>query len=177
MSPAALSAGEVANLRRENHRLRSQLSLLSKLMRRVASSLELERVLQDVVEAACELTAARYGALALVDATGEFQRLFTHGLNARERGTLGELPHGRGVLGVLHRMDSPLRLSELSSHSRYSGFPEGHPRMTTFLGTNIQDEGVVQGSLYLADKLDGHEFSDEDEELLKLFGLQAAGHP
>jgi signal transduction histidine kinase len=169
--PADLEAEKLLS---ENNHLRTQLSLLSKLTYRVASSLELDLVLQEVVDAACELTAARFGALALVDEAGQFQRLFSHGLSAEQRESLGELPHGRGILGVLHRMDGPLRLRDLTSHSRYTGFPVDHPTMTTFLGTNIENEGVAQGSLYLADKLDGLEFSAEDEELLKLFGLQAA---
>src|SRR3954452_5992025 len=114
---------EVVTLRQENLRLRSQLSLLSQLTHRVASSLHLRLVLQEVVDAACELTAARYGALALFDAAGGFERLFTHGLSDEERAFLGELPHGRGVLGVLHQMDGPLRLDDLTRHSRHAGFP------------------------------------------------------
>jgi signal transduction histidine kinase len=46
--------------------------------------------------------------------------------------------------------------------------------MTTFLGTNIQDQDAVQGTLYLADKLGAREFSPEDEELLTVFTQQAA---
>lgn len=161
---------EMAALRAENVRLRSQLLLLSRLTYRVASSLDLPLVLQEVVDAACELTGARYGALALVDAAGEFQRLFIHGLSTEERDGLGELPHGRGILGLLHQMRRPLRLSDLSKHERFAGFPAGHPSMTTFLGTNIQD----QGALYLADKTEEREFSPEDEELLTVFAQQAA---
>src|SRR3954466_3898640 len=139
---------EVLTLRQENLHLKSQVSLLSQLTHRVASSLDLRLVLQQVVDAACELTGARYGALALFDAAGEFERLFTCGLSNEQREFLGELPHGRGVLGVLHQMDRPLRLSDLTTHVRHAGFPAEHPSMTTFLGTNIRAEGVVQGSIY-----------------------------
>ena len=171
---AARLAHEIQALRAENAHLRGQLSLLSRLTYRVASSLELPLVLQEVVDAACELTGARYGGLALVDANGEFQRLFTHGLSDEERDGLGELPHGRGILGLLHQMSRPLRLTDLSKHERFVGFPVGHAPMTTFLGTNIQDQDAVQGTLYLADKLNAREFSPEDEELLTVFTQQAA---
>ena len=164
----------VAALEADNERLRKQLSLLSLLTYRVASSLDLEVVLQEVVDAACQLTDARYGALALVDASGQFQRLFVHGLSDEERGRLGELPHGRGILGLMHRMHGPLRVSDLAKHERFVGFPPGHPAMSTFLGSNIEDEGIVHGHLYLADKTDGHEFATEDAQLLALFAQQAA---
>ena len=163
--------GELA---RENARLKSQLSLLSTLVHRVATSLDLDVVLQEVVDGACELAGARYGALALVDSAGGFQRLFSHGLSQQERDNLGELPQGKGMTGLLHDMRTPLRVSDISGHARFVGFPPGHPRMTTFLGANIEDEGGVQGILYLADKARDDQFSDADEELLMLFVQQAA---
>jgi signal transduction histidine kinase len=161
-------------LQTENVQLRRQLSLLSRLTYRVASSLDLPLVLQEVVDAACELTAARYGALALLDEVGRFQRLFTHGLSDVQRANLGELPHGRGILGLLPQESRPWRIADVTKHERFVGFPDGHPPMTTFLGTNIQGQGLVEGILYLADKTEARQFSPEDEELLAVFAHQAA---
>jgi signal transduction histidine kinase len=139
----------------------------------VVSSLDLDLVLQEVVDAACELTSARYGALALVNPAGQFQRLLVHGLSDAQRRDMGELPHGRGILGMLHVADDPLRIAAIEEHEHHVGFPVGHPPMSSFLGIQIGDQGTVLGSLYLADK-SGHEFSAGDEELLRLFALQAA---
>src|SRR5688572_3903290 len=169
-----VQAHEIEALREANAHLLKQLSLLSRLTYRVASSLDLPLVLQEVVDAACELTGARYGALALVDEAGGFQRLFVHGLSDEQRDSLGELPHGMGILGLLPQQSRPWRIAELRKHERFVGFPTGHPQMTTFLGTNIQDQGVVEGHLYLADKTDGRQFSPEDEDLLAAFAQQAA---
>jgi hypothetical protein len=54
---------ELQNLRGENQRLRGLLSLLSDLSLKITSTLDLPTVLQDVIDAACDLTGARYGAL------------------------------------------------------------------------------------------------------------------
>ncbi len=148
--------------------------MLGSLSYRVASSLDLAQVLTELVHTACMLTGARYGALALLDEAGEFQRLFTHGLNQAQRATLGELPHGSGILGLLPQEAKPLRIADLSEHERFVGFPDGHPPMTSFLGTNIEDRGAVEGILYLADKIEAQEFSPEDEELVAVFAQQAA---
>jgi signal transduction histidine kinase len=172
--PTAAPLRDVEMLREQNVHLRRQLSRLSRLTYRVASSLDLPLVLQEVVDAACELTGARYGALALLDEEGEFQRLFTRGLSEEQRANLGELPHGRGILGLLPQKSRPWRIADLSKHERFVGFPDGHPAMTTFLGANIQDQGAVEGTLYLADKAEGRQFSREDEELLAVFAQQAA---
>jgi signal transduction histidine kinase len=173
-SPHRHDSPTAQQLKAENARLRHQLLLLSGLSHRVAASLDWESVLQDVVGAACELTGARYGALAVLTPDGEFQRLLTHGLTEQERERLGELPHGRGVIGLLHETAEALRVDDLVAHDRFFGFPPGHPSMKSFLGTSIHDDGTIQGSLYLADKADGTPFSTEDEELLILFQAQAA---
>lgn len=163
----------LAELARENAHLKSQLALLSRFSYQITSSLELNLVLQEVVEAACELTGASYGALAVLDGDRKFKQLLTHGLTEPQQRQLGEMPHGRGIIGMLQATNKPLRIADISSHKRFSGFPPGHPPMTTFLGANIQDGESILGSLYLTDKLQGEQFSDDDEKLLMLFCHQA----
>jgi len=164
---------ERAALAQENKRLKSQLALLSRLSYRITSSLELNRVLQEVVDSACELTGARYGALALLNDSGRYEQLLTHGLSDSEKKQLSELPNGRGVIGFLHETSGPVRVTDLPAHERFFGFPPGHPLMSTFLGATIQDGDEILGSIYLADKLQGEPFSDDDESLLVLFCRQA----
>src|SRR5829696_4196790 len=67
----------------------------------LAEGLELETVLRRIVDAAREVTGARYAALGVLDATGEaLERFITAGLSEEEIARIGDLPHGRGVLGV-----------------------------------------------------------------------------
>jgi signal transduction histidine kinase len=80
--------------------------------------------------------------------------------------TIGELPKGRGVLGALIEDPKPIRLTRISDDPRSSGFPEGHPPMTTFLGVPIRSRDAVFGNLYLTDRVDGGPFTAEDEELV-----------
>ena len=87
---------------------------------------------------------------------------------------IGDLPHGRGILGVLIQDARNLRLHDLSEHPRSVGFPPGHPPMHTFLGVPILLRGVAYGNLYLTEKDGGGDFSDEDEELVSLLAAQAA---
>ena len=46
--------------------------------------------------------------------------------------------------------------------------------MTTFLGVPILLRGVAYGNLYLTEKADGSDFTDEDEDLTQLLAAQAA---
>jgi len=168
-------AKEVENLRAEAQHLRRHLRLLSDLSRRIAASvLEPESILQQVVDAACELTSARYGALALFEGGGDNHGLYVHGISDEERARVGEQPKGLGVLGLVREAERPLRLADLTRHPRSVGFPPGHPPMKSFLGVPIRNGGEVAGALYLADKTTELEFTPEDEELLVLFRDQAA---
>ena len=87
---------------------------------------------------------------------------------------IGALPRGRGILGVLIREAKPLRLHALSEDPRSVGFPPAHPPMRSFLGVPILLRGVAYGNLYLTEKQDGEDFTEEDEELVILLAGQAA---
>ena len=141
----------------------------------LSSELSLDALLQRVVAAAATLTSARYSALGVIDRTGtELERFFTHGIDAETHAAIGELPRGRGILGVLISDAHPLRLHELSEDPRSVGFPAGHPEMHSFLGVPILLRGVAYGNLYLTEKEGGADFTDGDEELVSLLAAQAA---
>jgi len=138
------------------------------------SELSLEALLQKIVETAISLTDARYAALGVIDDTGAaLEQFITTGIDEDVRAMIGDLPRGRGILGVLIREAQPLRLTQLDQDPRSVGFPPGHPPMHSFLGVPVMLRGVAYGNLYLTEKRDG-DFTDEDEELVALLAAQAA---
>jgi signal transduction histidine kinase len=141
----------------------------------LSSELSLDALLQRIVETAAEITGARYAALGVIDKSGQtLERFLTTGIDATTHEAIGELPHGRGILGVLIRDAQPLRLRNIADDPRSAGLPPNHPPMKSFLGLPIMLRGVAYGNLYLTEKEDGHEFTDEDEELTQLLAAQAA---
>jgi signal transduction histidine kinase len=141
----------------------------------ITSELSLDALLQRLVESASELTGARYAALGVIDRTGaELERFLTTGIDAETKAAIGDLPRGRGILGVLIREDEPLRLHNIGDDPRSVGFPPNHPPMKTFLGVPVHLRGVAYGNLYLTEKAGGEDFTDEDQELVELLASQAA---
>src|SRR5262245_23268536 len=127
--------------------------------RTVVSELDLEAVLHRVLEEARELTGAHYAALGVLDERKEeLERFLTSGASPEMRRAIGDLPRGRGVLGVLIRDPRPLRLRDVGEHPRSFGFPVGHPPMRSFLGVPVLIRGEAFGNLYLTDKADADEF-------------------
>ena len=141
----------------------------------LSSELSLDSLLRKLIETAAELTGAQYGALGVIDATGmALEQFITVGIDAEAHAVIGDLPRGRGILGVLIRERETLRLTDLSQDPRSVGFPPGHPPMRSFLGVPIRLRGVVFGNLYLTEKAGGEQFSDDDEETVRLLAAQAA---
>ena len=140
----------------------------------LSSELSLDALLQRIVETAAELTGARYAALGVIDESGQaLERFLTTGIDAATHAAIGDLPRGRGILGVLIREGQTLRLHDLAEDPRSVGFPRNHPPMQTFLGVPIRLRGVAYGNLYLTEK-NGGDFTEEDEELMQLLAAQAA---
>ncbi len=135
----------------------------------ITGELELDEVLRRIVATAMELCDTRYGALGVLDETGErLERFITVGLTDEEYEALAgiEFPHGEGVLGLLIQNPEPLRLEDISGHPASVGYPPGHPAMRSLLGVAISVRGEIYGDLYLSERLDGRPFESEDEEVL-----------
>jgi signal transduction histidine kinase len=140
-----------------------QLAALLSAGRRLVSQLQLDAVLEELLGIACELTGARYGALGVLDEQRrELERFVTRGIDPATHEAIGDLPRGRGVLGVLIREPRPLRLADVGQHPDSYGFPAHHPPMGSFLGVPVIIRGEPWGNLYLTEKAGGP-FDDADE--------------
>ena len=141
----------------------------------LSSELSLDALLQKLVETAATLAGARYAALGVLDPSGtRLERFITTGIDDETRAEIGDLPSGRGILGVLIREARPLRLHDLGDDPRSVGFPPGHPPMRSFLGVPVALRGVQYGNLYLTEKADGADFTEDDEVAVEMLASQAA---
>lgn len=155
---------------REESRLRGLLSA----SRSVIGYLDLDKVLRRIVEAACELVEADYGALGVIGPEGEGVERFIHvGVDAETVAAIGHLPQGRGLLGLLIKDPRPIRLRDIRDHPASVGFPAHHPPMRGFIGVPIRVRGEAFGNLYLTRRA-GREFTEDDEELVQALAATAA---
>jgi signal transduction histidine kinase len=150
-----------------------RLDALDAATRGIAGVLEPDAVLLLIVERVRELVGARYAALGIVDSLGSIERFVTVGINPEDREKIGHLPRGHGLLGLIIRESHSFRIPEISTHPDSSGFPPHHPPMHSFLGVPIRVKGASVGNLYLTDKIDAPEFSEEDQALVEMFALHA----
>ena len=130
----------------------------------VAGELSLPVVLRQIVTAARDLLGARYAALGVLGRDGGLEQFVHAGMDDKQVARVGDLPRGRGILGLLISEPFPIRLPDLSAHPASAGFPPGHPPMTGFLGVPVRIGEEIFGNLYLTEPRGG-EFTADDEEL------------
>ncbi|MCU0300639.1 MAG: GAF domain-containing protein [Candidatus Nanopelagicales bacterium] len=139
----------------------------------VAAGLELGATLRRIVQAAVDLVDAEYGALGVLGPDGRLTEFVHVGIDQATQATIGDLPQGHGILGLLVRHPTPIRLDDLTTHPSSVGFPPGHPVMQSFLGVPVRVRGQVFGNLYLTDKRGAEGFSTADERIVTALAAAA----
>ena len=172
--PGAQLQSIIDELRHENTSLRNRLTQLSEASYCIIQDLDLDCLLQEVVNSATSLTGAKYCVLLTYDESGSVERAVTCGLTPNQRSQIATPPKGQGLLGYLNELSIPLRIRDIASHPKSVGFPDNHPPMSSFMGMQIQHKGEHMGNIFLTEKEDGHEFSQEDEDVLVMFSALSA---
>jgi signal transduction histidine kinase len=160
--------GEVVDRVEGVSRLADRLQGLLQAVVAIGSQLDIADVLREIVTTTAEVADAQYAALGVLDPDAErrLSQFITVGFSDDQRESVGDLPHGRGVLGLLIDEPRAIRLPDISKHPSSYGFPPNHPPMRTFLGVPVLVRGEVFGNLYLTEKRGGGEFTATDERLV-----------
>jgi signal transduction histidine kinase len=138
------------------------------------TDLTLEGVLHRITQSAKDLANARYAAIGIPDGKGGLETFVTIGMREEEVRRIPHHPVGKGLIGEILRSGQSLRVREISRHPAAAGFPSGHPIMHSFLGVPIAAYGRPIGQIYLTDRIDAPEFTEEDQQLIELLAAHAA---
>lgn len=138
----------------------------------LAGEHDLDAVLARTVDRAALVADARYAALGVYEG-GEITTFLHDGMDPATVAEIGDLPHGRGLLGEIITADGPTRVDVIGADPRSVGFPPNHPPMRTFLGVPVRSAGRRYGNLYVTDKRDGRTFDETDEQLLAALAVFA----
>ncbi len=133
----------------------------------VAARIISYETLQKVVATACGLVEAEYGACTLLDERQRVSDFLFSGVEDEKALSIGLTPQGLGVLAPQAPFDRVVRLSDLTTSDKFSGFPTHHPEMRAFMGIPLHVRGALSGHLFVAEKTGGAEFSTDDETILR----------
>ena len=154
--------------------LQDRMMALHRASLELVKDVSLETLLERIVATACEQADARYAALGVLDSDGKLQKFITVGMKDAEIKRIAHRPVGKGLIGELMDTAFPLRVPVIREHPSSVGFPSHHPAMTTFLGVPIRAGDRQFGQIYLTEKLDGSEFTEDDEKIIQMLAAFAA---
>ncbi|PKO08015.1 MAG: hypothetical protein CVU40_17725 [Chloroflexi bacterium HGW-Chloroflexi-2] len=154
--------------------LQERLLALHRASLEMIQDISLESLLERIAILACEQAGAQYAALGVNNEQGKVEQFIPIGMNEAEIEAMPHPPLGLGLIGALMNKHESIRLTDLTKDARSSGFPKGHPPMNSFLGVPIVLGDRNLGQIYLTNKLDGPEFTPEDELLIEMLAAYAA---
>jgi two-component system, NarL family, sensor histidine kinase DevS len=140
----------------------------------LVSDLSLETLLERIVSLAREQVGAQYAALAVLDDEGSFEQFIPVGMSSEEISRMAHPPTGQGLLSIAKRGARTVRISNIQKDPRSVGFPDHHPTMKSFLGVPIILGDFLLGQIYLTDKENYPEFTEDDERVIETLAAYAA---
>lgn len=137
----------------------------------IVEQADLQELIEFTIAAAVDLTGARYGALGVVNEHGRLVEFHHIGVSLADADLIGDHPVGLGVLGDILSHGKSVRTSDITSHPGYTGVPDHHPQMSSFLGVSVTAGGKVFGNLYVTNRETA--FDDRDEVVLTSLAVAA----
>jgi len=158
------------------------LELLNRAGSVLASTLDIDTLLQSLTDAATELTGAAFGAFFYNgrDLNGDAYLLYT--LSGAPREAFEHLGHPRptAVFGPTFKGGPPIRSDDITRDPRYGrmgphhGMPKGHLPVRSYLAASVcSRSGEVLGGLFFGHPQPGM-FDERTERLISGFVAQAA---
>ena len=133
-----------------------------------------ETALETMLRGMMNIVKAKYAAAAVFHGDGSIEKFVTVGMSDAQIKGISHLPQGKGLLGYLQHSQKSLRLADMSKHPNSAGFPSGHPPMKSLLAAPIMFGKISVGNVYFTEKEGGEEFSEYDEDTVRIIS-QLAG--
>jgi PAS domain S-box-containing protein len=176
---------DVTQRRRAEEALREEtrrLEIINRTGASLASTLELDRLVQTLVDAATQLAGAQFGAFFRNVARPDGSVYQLYALSGARREDFDKLGHPRAtaVFGPTFRGEGIVRSDDITRDPRYGrsaphfGMPPGHLAVRSYLALPVKSQsGEVLGGLFLAHSQPGV-FTDKSEKLIASIATQAA---
>lgn len=100
----------------------------------LSEGLDVEITLENTLTTAKKLTEAEYAALVVIE-DNRLARIIQLGMTEDQVKAIPVCPPQEGLIKAVISERRTIRIPDVSKHPASSGFPEGHPMMTSFLGT------------------------------------------
>lgn len=152
------------------HGQRAVLQAINKLFKEALSFATEGEVADASLKIAMELTASKLGFIGMLNEGGRLDTIAMSDTGWKEcriaKTRSMRMIHDmeiRGIWGKVIEGQTFILINDLSSYAGWAGSPEGHPRITRFLGLPLKHKDRTIGMIGLANKEAGYALADEQD--------------
>ncbi len=157
------------------HALSMRLAALLELGLTLGAERDPQSLLNLFCRAAQDIIGTHYAGVIVVDAEqGTSLEWSASGLDDRARADLGSINLAQGFMGEVLHSKEPICLLVLDGDATRGGLPASHPPIETLLATPMRFQSGIAGVMYLADKIGGAAFNEDDEQFAATLAAQLA---
>lgn len=175
----------ISRLRRTaaiERRAKETVQTLNKINQTVSAELDLDKLVQQITDAATQVSKAQFGALfySAISAEGQSYTLYTLSGAPKEAFSKFPLPRNTGVFHPTFANQGVVRSDDITKDPRFgknpphNGMPKGHLPVRSYLAVSVVSRtGEIIGGLFFGHS-DVGVFSEREEELVVGLAAQAA---
>jgi len=162
---------DITEHKRTEEQLRWQSTVLDEINKVLLETLTCEseeQVARTCLDVAEELTGSQFGFICEVNQAGRFDTTAisnpgwdTCTIPETEAVLMLRDMEIRGIRGRVIKEGRSMIFNDPASHPDWAGTPEGHPRITCFLGVPLKQAGRTIGMIGLANKEPGYDLADQ----------------
>ena len=153
--------------------LENRLLALHEASIELVREISLDSLLEKIGSIAMEQVNASFAAVGLLDLDGKLEKFIPIGMTREEIEKIDHWPVGEGLIGSMMVSKTSIRIPNVKTDPRSSGFPPLHPEMTSFLGVPIFHGQQQLGQLYLTNKYTSPEFNEDDQRIIEMLAAYA----
>ncbi len=182
---ASKIARDITERKRNEEQLREQAEIIETVNRvgqTLAGELDVHKLVQEVTDAATEISGARYGSFFynVLDEAGESYTLYTLSGVPREAFAHFPMPRNTDIFAPTFNGEGTVLIADVKKDPRYGrnspyyGMPEGHLPVTSYLAVPvISRSGEVYGGLFFGHPEEGV-FTERSARIIEGLAAQAA---
>jgi PAS domain S-box-containing protein len=150
-----------------------RLAALLELGLQLASPRDAQELMQIAGNAAREIVGSNFAAVGLLNIdSARLESLTLIGMDAATVEKIGKPTFGGQVFQAIIAARKPQRIFSAHGEPNALDLPAYHPPVQSFLGVPLQSGNNLYGWIYVAQKLSGLEFDNEDERILMTLAAQ-----
>lgn len=154
--------------------IEERLALLHRASLELVQDVSSGNVLERIATIAVEQVSAKKAVLGIIDHNSRQEHIISAGFSDGVIKPIKNPPEKIKFLGEIINTNETVLITDFNSDERFSKVTERLPKFNTLLCVPIQQRNHILGHIYLLDKINGKEYTSEDQQVIEILAAYAS---